>query len=180
MADPSPHVFVSYASATTTGCRPGRGAGARRRPRRLDRAGIPGGANYGPEIVAAIRESAALVLCCSAAAFASRNVRQEVALAWKHERPILPLHLEPAAIPDDLAYWLEAAQWVEVLDRPEAGWLPEVVRGLGRPASRSSPSPATRGAEPPSGPAADPVHRAPRPRRGGAARSLGSLRPTAW
>ena len=96
----------------------------------MDRTGIAGGASYGREIVTAIRGSTVLLLCCSAAAFASRNVRQEVALAWKHERPILPLLLEPVDVPDELAYWLEAAQWVELLDRADEVWLPEVTRAL--------------------------------------------------
>jgi len=96
----------------------------------IDRFGIPGGAIFGPEIVAAIKSCSALAVCCSAAAFASRNVQQELAIAWKHERPILPLLLEQVPIPDDLAYWLEAVQWVEVLDRSKAEWLPEVQRAL--------------------------------------------------
>ena len=133
MADPPPHVFVSYASTDHARVAdPGRGPGAGGRPGWLDRSGIPGGVNYGPEIVAAIQGQRPYWSVCSAAAFASRNVRQEVALAWKHERPILPLLLERATIPDDLAYWLEAAQWIEVLDRPEGDWLPEVLRALRR------------------------------------------------
>ena len=81
------------------------------------------------------------MLCCSAAAFASRNVRQEVALAWTHGRPILPLRLEPVAAPDDLAYWLEAAQWIDVLDRAEDDWLPEVLRSLRRLGAIVDPPP---------------------------------------
>ncbi len=151
MADPPPHVFVSYASTDHARVLPLVAALERAgMPVWLDQTGIPGGANYGPEIVAAIRACGALLVCCSAAAFASRNVRQEVALAWKHERPILPLLLERAAIPDDLAYWLEAAQWIEVLDRPEDAWLPEVVRSLRRlGAAVDPPLPAPpAGAEP--------------------------------
>ncbi len=143
MDDPAPpHVFVSYASPDHARVLPLVAALERAGiPVWLDRTGIPGGANYGPEIVAAIRESGALLVCCSAAAFASRNVRQEVALAWKHERPILPLLLERATVPDDLAYWLEAAQWVEVLDRPERDWLPEVLHGLVRAGVAVAPPP---------------------------------------
>ncbi len=140
-------VFVSYASADLE--RVQELAAALKRagvPVWLDRAGIPGGANYGPEIVAAIRGCSALVLCCSTAAFRSRNVRQEVALAWKHERPILPLLLEPGEVPDDLAYWLEADQWIEVLHRPEDEWLPEVLRSLRRLGVAAAPPP--RGAPP--------------------------------
>ena len=96
----------------------------------FDGAGLVGGVNYGPEIVAAIKESRAMVLGCSATAFSSRNVRQEVALAWKHECPVVPLLLEPIPIPDDLAYWLEGTQWVEILDRPQEAWLLDLTRGL--------------------------------------------------
>ena len=94
MADPHPHVFVSYASDDRLRVAPVAAALDRAGVRVwIDRSDIPGGANYGPEIVTAIEASAAMALCCSAAAFASRNVRQEIALAWKFERPILPLLL---------------------------------------------------------------------------------------
>ena len=98
----------------------------------IDRLGIPGGLSYGPEISAAIKSGAAMLLMCSSAAFASRNVRQEIQLAWKHERPILPLLLEPVGIPEDLEYWLEGCQWIEILDRPADDWLAEIARALSR------------------------------------------------
>ena len=145
MAESMSHVFLSYASAdlerALSLARALERAGARVW---LDRSGIPGGVSYGPEIAAAIKTSGALVLCCSAAAFASRNVRQEVTLAWKHERPILPLLLEPAQLPEELEYWLEGSQWIELLDRPDENWLPEVLRALGRfgVARRSVTTPA--------------------------------------
>jgi predicted ATPase/DNA-binding CsgD family transcriptional regulator len=153
---PAPHLFVSYASADHE--RVERIVAALERAGISvwqDKSGIPGGANYGPEIVGAIRESAALLLICSPASYASRNVRQEVALAWKHERPILPVLLDRADIPDELAYWLEAAQWIELLDRSETAWLPDLRRALERvgvvavaapqplPAKRMLPRPRT-------------------------------------
>ena len=131
MAEPEPHLFVSYASADRERVLPIvavlEGAGVRVW---LDQIGIPGGTSYGTEIVAAIRKCAAVLLCCSAAAYASRNVRQEIALAWRVGRPILPLRLEPVEVPDVLAYWLETAQWVDLFDRPAGAWLPDVLRGL--------------------------------------------------
>jgi non-specific serine/threonine protein kinase len=98
----------------------------------LDQTGIAGGANYGPEIVAAIREARAVLVLCSAAGFASRNVRQEIALAWKHERPIVPLRLERVEPPPELEYWLEGAQWIDALDRPPTAWLTDIRHGLER------------------------------------------------
>ncbi|MHB8647360.1 MAG: AAA family ATPase [Thermomicrobiales bacterium] len=125
------YVFVSYASADRERVLPvvdaltRAGIGVW-----MDREGISGGANYAEEITEAIKGAAAFVLMASAASLASRNVKQEIALAWRFERPYLPLLLEIVTIPDDLAYWLEASQWIEALDKPEREWLPSVLAAL--------------------------------------------------
>lgn len=98
----------------------------------LDTLNIPGGQSYGPEIVDGIRASTALVVLCSAASLTSRNVRQEIQLAWRYGRPILPLRLEDVTFPDGLAYWLEGAQWVDLFDQPATAWLPRVEAALAR------------------------------------------------
>ena len=133
MAEPSavPYIFVSYASADRDRVLPIVEALQRAGVAVwIDREGIHGGANYGREIAEAIRGASALVLITSPLSLASRNVRQEIALAWEYERPYVPLLLEAVAIPDDVKYWLTAAQWVEVLDRPEGAWLPQVLAAL--------------------------------------------------
>ncbi len=66
----------------------------------LDREGIEGGASYGTIIADAIRNSAAMLLMCSEVALVSRNVKQEIQLAWKHERPYIPLLLERCTVID--------------------------------------------------------------------------------
>jgi predicted ATPase len=126
-----PYVFVSYASINRervvaivdalTDCHIATW---------FDREDIPGGTSYGPEIVAGIKNATALLLMCSEASLASRNVRQEIQLAWRHERPILPLLLEPMLFPDDVSYWLEGAQWIEVLEEPPEVWLDQVRYAL--------------------------------------------------
>src|SRR4051812_48651086 len=124
-APTAPYAFVSYASADRDRVLPivealrREGVGVW-----LDQQGIAGGENYALEIAEAIEGCAAFVLMTSAASLASRNCRQEIALGWRYERPYVPLLLEPVTIPKEVAYWLEASQWVEVLDRPEAHWLP--------------------------------------------------------
>ncbi len=127
----APYAFVSYASADRARVLPLvaalQHAGV---AVWLDRDGIPGGENYGRAIAQAIQGAAALVLMTSPLSLASRNVKQEIALAWEYARPYVPLLLEPVAIPDDVKYWLTAAQWVEVLDQPEADWLPAVLAAL--------------------------------------------------
>lgn len=106
----------------------------------IDQQDIAGGTSYGAEISEGIQGCAALVLMCSNASLASRNVRQEIMLGWKYQRPYLPLLLEQTTFPQDIEYWLEGSQWVEVLDRPESDWLPRVLRAL--PQGVAPPSPA--------------------------------------
>src|SRR5713101_8482671 len=73
----------------------------------VDRHKIPGGGQYGPEIVSALKACKVLALLCSAHSLSSRNVKQEIQIAWKYERPYLPLLLEPVTIPEQFLYWLE-------------------------------------------------------------------------
>ncbi len=131
-AGSDPYVFISYASVNRdrvveiVDVLDGQGI-----PSWFDRSDIPGGTSYGPEIVSGIKDSVAVVLMCSEASLASRNVRQEIQLAWRHERPILPLLMEHLVFPDDVSYWLEEAQWIEVLDHPPNVWLDQVRHALG-------------------------------------------------
>ncbi|MGA7669563.1 MAG: AAA family ATPase, partial [Nitrolancea sp.] len=126
-----PYLFVSYASADRERVWPVvdalRAAGV---ATWLDEQGIAGGENYAVEIGSAVKGAALLLLMASPASLSSRNVRQEIALAWRYERPFVPLRLDPVGIPDELAYWLEAAQWVDVLNKPASEWLPQVLAAL--------------------------------------------------
>jgi hypothetical protein len=94
---------------------------------------IVGGGNYGPSIVEGIRRSALVMLMCSAASMRSRNVKQEIQLAWRYGKPYLPLLLDDSigtCYPQQVQYWLEGCQWIEVLDRPPEVWVPAVLRAL--------------------------------------------------
>ncbi len=127
----APYIFVSYASVDRERVLPIVAALERVGvPVWIDRDGIGGGENYASEINAAIERCAALVLMCSEHSLTSRNVKQELALAWEHERPYVPLLLEAVTIPGDVKYWLTAAQWIEALDQPASHWLPEVLSAL--------------------------------------------------
>jgi predicted ATPase len=76
----------------------------------------------------------------SATSLASRNVRQEIALAWKYGKSYLPLLLDTAPVPKEIEYWLETAQWIEALDHPREAWLPKVVAALGHLGAPADPS----------------------------------------
>src|SRR5256885_2320086 len=84
----APYVFISYASAdrerVLAVIEAMRAAGINCW---LDQHGIEGGTNWGQEIAEAIAGCAVFVLLSSRAALASRNVRQEVALAWRYDKP---------------------------------------------------------------------------------------------
>jgi len=129
----APYVFVSYASTDRDRVMPVveslRAAGI---SVWIDQGGILGGGNYGAEIAAGIEHATALVLICTPASLASRNVRQEVLLGWRFQKPYLPLLLEPCEFPKDMAYWLEGSQWVEVLDKRDGVWLPKSLAALER------------------------------------------------
>lgn len=127
-----PDVFVSYAS--------------RNRERvveiakHLEAAGVTvwrdqnqilGGENYGPRIVHGIKNCKVLLLVCTVASMRSKNVKQEIQLAWKYDRPYLPILAEPMdAFPEQIEYWLEGCQWVSMLNRSTDQWLPQVLKAL--------------------------------------------------
>lgn len=98
----------------------------------MDRHDLRAGSNWAAEIVQSIRGCSALLVACSPAAFESRNVRQEISVAGKYNRPYIPLMLEATEFPDEVEYQLEGWQWVEVLDRPKDAWLRELVEALAK------------------------------------------------
>jgi hypothetical protein len=104
----------------------------------LDRNRIDGGMVWAEEIVRGIKSCKAMLLMCSDAAMRSRAVKQEIQLAWKYELAYLPLLLEETHFPEQLQFFLEGCQWIEVMERPAAEWLPPVLRALERVGIASS------------------------------------------
>jgi len=135
-----PEVFISYASRNCE--RAAELAG------HLESAGVTiwrdqneilGGENYGPKIVQGIKNCRVLLLLCTDASMRSKNVKQEIQLAWRYDRPCLPLLGEPISnYPEQVEYWLEGWQWIEVLDRPIAQWLPRVLQALANAGVKSN------------------------------------------
>ena len=80
---PTPYVFLSYASADRERAQEiatqleARGVAVW-----IDRKSIAGGTSWSAEIVDGIKECEALIALCSSAAVQSRNVQQEIQLAW--------------------------------------------------------------------------------------------------
>jgi len=99
----------------------------------MDTHSIDGGTNYGPEIWKGIRHCKVFLLMSSQASLRSRNVKQEIQIAWKFSRPYLPVLLDDSMMhdfPEQVGYWLEGWQWVEVIGRPQEDWLPQILTAL--------------------------------------------------
>jgi hypothetical protein len=128
MANPPAHVFLSYASADRERAleiaEALQAAGIRTW---IDRTGISGGSAWAETIAAAVRSRSVLAVLCSQQSVASRNVRQELQLAWDHGKPIVPLLMEPMTFPDGVAFFLQGTQWLELFDGSREVWLPKVV-----------------------------------------------------
>jgi hypothetical protein len=134
-------VFVSYASQNRERVLP--------IARHLESAGVRiwrdqneilGGENYGPKIVLGINHCKVMLLMCTDASMRSKNVKQEIQLAWHYGRPYLPLLVEPIRnYPEQVQYWLEGCQWIEVLERPVTQWLPCVLQALINAGVKSNP-----------------------------------------
>lgn len=126
----------------------------------IDRDGIPGGANYAEEIPKAIEQAKVLVLMCTRNSLSSQDVRSEIGLKWQyHKGGILPLLLEAASIPQNLHYYLNQCQHLDLADRAAEEWLPEVLHALkrmgvnaGNGSETGAPAQAERGKESDSGP----------------------------
>lgn len=155
-------IFISYASADRDRVLVVADAlEARGIPVWVDRRSIAGGQSWSTEIVRGIKGCAVLIVACSPNSVSSRNVRQEVQLAWESDRPILPLLLDKVAIPEELQYAMAGRQWVEIGESPEGTWLPDLLVALahlGFEAGKTAASPSRLMAqpEPPAPPAAAP------------------------
>src|SRR4051812_15764710 len=103
----SPYLFLSYASVdreralAITNALEGHGVLVW-----IDRKSIAGGASWSAEVVEGIKGCAALVVLISPASVGSRNVQQEIQLAWENDREFLPLILEQAPLPSSMEYAL--------------------------------------------------------------------------
>jgi TIR domain len=76
----------------------------------IDRKSIAGGTSWSAEIVDGIKGCAVLLVLVTPAAVQSRNVHQEVQLAWEHERKLLPVLLERSQLPSAVEYALAGRQ----------------------------------------------------------------------
>ena len=99
---------------------------------------------WAAEIAAAVRSCSALALVFTPASVTSRNVQQQIQLAWDNDRPIVPLMLEAVAFPDEIAYFLQGRQWIDIDLDSSNSWTHDIARLLRlAPETRGEGPPAT-------------------------------------
>jgi hypothetical protein len=76
----------------------------------LDRRELSSGPGWAGQIVRGLRAARTVVLMASRHAYASDQVVREMYLAMSEKKPIVPLELEAAEIPDELQYILAPFQ----------------------------------------------------------------------
>ncbi len=86
----------------------------------IDRTGMTGGPGWAGQIARAIKGSRAVVLMASPSAYASDQVVRELYLAMGSKKIIVPIELEPADLPDELAYILAPFQRHALAGDPRA------------------------------------------------------------
>ena len=96
----------------------------------IDMAGIEVATMWSKEIVSAIRECKVLLLSISPQSTEAENVVKELALASERKKPIIPIYLEPAEIPETMEYQLAGIQRVEFYKGREEMALQAVIRAL--------------------------------------------------
>lgn len=105
--------------------------------RRLEARGLPcwiaprdisPGASYGDEIVSAIQSSVAVVVVITEEANASRAVANELELAFRNQRVIIPVRLKPVEPASSLAFFVSNTQWVDAFYTPLKDRVIEIVR----------------------------------------------------
>lgn len=105
---------------------------------------IPAGSSYGESIAQALQRCVAVVLILTEDANVSRAVANEIEMAFRLGKVIIPLRLKPVQPADSLAFFVNNAQWIDAWQTPLRVRIPEIVRIVhaiqgGTPAPAPSP-----------------------------------------
>ena len=106
----------------------------------IDQGSLDAASQWSEQIVNALESAKALLLMVSESAVHSHNVAKEVVLVSERKGHILPVHLQPTAIPPSLKYQLAGIQHVECFSDSDAA-LKAILRALERLGVKVSPPP---------------------------------------
>lgn len=94
---------------------------------------IPLGSSYGEEIAKAIGGCAAVLLVLTEEANVSKAVANELELAFRNQKVIIPLRLRPIEPANQLAFFISNSQWVDAFHTPlkiRVAHIAELVRAI--------------------------------------------------
>lgn len=124
-------LFVSYAHADSPSVTPVVEAVKHEgREVWMDKEGIQAGNSWAGEIVRAIKGAHGVMVMCSPHAFESDHVKREVYLADRYKKPMLPVFIEPADLPEDFEYFFANVQWLELHKTPEADRAAAIAKAV--------------------------------------------------
>ena len=124
-------VFISYAHADSGAVEPVvRIVKSTGREVWIDKGGIQAGEGWAGEIVRAIKGAKSVVVMCSPHAFESDHIKREVYLADRYKKPMLPVFLEAAKMPEDFEYFFAGVQWLELFRLSEADKPAAITKAL--------------------------------------------------
>lgn len=89
------------------------------------------------DIAGKIASAKLVALLCSDAALRSRLVKQTVQIAWKYDKPCLPVQVAPVSYSEQLDYWLDGQKTIRVFEGSVKSWLSELVARI-KPQSKSA------------------------------------------
>lgn len=109
---------------------------------------IAPGTSYGQEITQSIERCAAVVLVLTEAANVSRAVANELEMAFRFQKVIIPVRAQPVKPSSSLAFFLNNTQWVDAFHSPLKYRVHEIARILtavlsGQPPPVAAPESAT-------------------------------------
>jgi hypothetical protein len=89
---------------------------------------IPPGASYGEEISKALQECVAVVFVLTEQANASKAVANELEMAFRFQRLIVPVRIQPIEPASSLAFFVNNVQWVDACHTPIKKRVEEIAR----------------------------------------------------
>jgi hypothetical protein len=98
----------------------------------VDQGGLHGASQWSEQIVEAISQTASFVLVCSSNSFGSHNVVKETSLASEQRKPVIPIFIDEAEIPQSLQYQLAGLQRIEYSDKNHDECMIEIGQALGK------------------------------------------------
>lgn len=89
---------------------------------------IPAGSSYAEQITLAIKNASALVIVLTEEANISRAVANELEMAFRYQKVIIPVRLRQIQPADSIALFINNAQWVDAFHTPLKQRVREIAR----------------------------------------------------